>query len=81
MFWARRVSQNAWQFPQGGINEEESPEAALFRELREEVGLEERDVEIIARTHGWLRYRLPKRFIRRHAAPICIGQKQSYNFV
>ena len=48
------------------------------RELNEEVGLTAADVEIIARTGGWLRYRLPKRYIRRHAAPICIGQKQKW---
>ena len=78
LFWGRRVGQNAWQFPQGGIREDESPEAALFRELNEEVGLTAADVEIIARTGGWLRYRLPKRYIRRHAAPICIGQKQKW---
>ena len=37
LLWARRVGgQNAWQFPQGGINEHEDAETALFRELHEE---------------------------------------------
>ncbi|MFU8833422.1 MAG: RNA pyrophosphohydrolase, partial [Wenzhouxiangella sp.] len=27
-------------------------------------------------TPGWLRYRLPRRFRRRHQKPVCIGQKQ-----
>ena len=39
VFWARRCGQNGWQFPQGGINPQETPEQALFRELNEEVGL------------------------------------------
>jgi hypothetical protein len=39
LFWGRRVHQNAWQFPQGGIKPEESPEQAMYRELEEEVGL------------------------------------------
>ncbi len=76
LLWARRIGQDAWQFPQGGIGENESPEEAMYRELREEVGLQPEDVRIIARTRGWLRYRLPRRLVRRHTRPVCIGQKQ-----
>lgn len=76
VFWARRVGQNAWQFPQGGIRRSESPEEAMFRELEEEVGLLPEDVELVGCTKSWLRYRLPKRFVRRHCQPVCIGQKQ-----
>ena len=78
VLWARRVGQSAWQFPQGGIHEGESPEAALYRELYEEVGLRESDVELLACTRGWLRYRLPQRLIRRDNKPLCIGQKQKW---
>ena len=76
--WARRLGQDSWQFPQGGIKRNETPEEALYRELHEEVGLEPQHVEIIGCTQGWLRYRLPKRFIRFHSKPICIGQKQRW---
>jgi putative (di)nucleoside polyphosphate hydrolase len=76
LLWARRIGQNAWQFPQGGIHSDETPEEALFRELGEEIGLEQGDVEILAHTRGWLRYRLPDRYIRRNTRPVCIGQKQ-----
>ncbi len=76
LLWARRIGQNAWQFPQGGIAENESPEAAMYRELHEEIGLLPEDVTIIARTRGWLRYRLPRRLVRRNSNPVCIGQKQ-----
>lgn len=78
LLWARRLGQDSWQFPQGGIKRNESPEEALYRELREEVGLEPQHVEIIGCTQGWLRYRLPKRFIRFHSKPVCIGQKQRW---
>ncbi len=76
LLWARRIGQNAWQFPQGGIAPHETPEEAMYRELREEVGLQPGDVHLIARTRDWLRYRLPRRLIRRHSKPVCIGQKQ-----
>jgi len=78
LFWGRRIGQDAWQFPQGGIDENETPEQALFRELEEEVGLQPHQVEIIGSTKGWLRYRLPKKFIRRNSRPLCIGQKQRW---
>ena len=76
LFWGRRIGQNAWQFPQGGIKNNETPEQAMYRELEEEVGLRPHQVEIIGSTRGWLRYRLPERFIRKHCEPLCIGQKQ-----
>jgi putative (di)nucleoside polyphosphate hydrolase len=78
LFWARRVGQEAWQFPQGGIRRNESPDQALFRELYEEVGLSPCHVEVVGCTRGWLRYRLPERFIRRHRHPVCVGQKQRW---
>lgn len=76
LFWGRRIGQNAWQFPQGGIKRNETPEQALYRELTEEVGLLPEHVQIMGFTQGWLRYRLPQRLIRRHRDPVCVGQKQ-----
>jgi putative (di)nucleoside polyphosphate hydrolase len=78
LFWGRRLGQNAWQFPQGGIKPNESAEEAMYRELDEEVGLKPHHVEFLGCTRGWLRYRLPPRYIRRHCEPLCIGQKQRW---
>lgn len=78
VFWARRVGQDAWQFPQGGIAENETPEQAMYRELYEEIGLRPEHVKIVASTKGWLRYRLPKRLLRHNSEPLCIGQKQKW---
>ena len=78
LLWAKRIGQDAWQFPQGGIKRTETLEQALFRELNEEIGLGERDVEILHQTSGWLRYRLPKNYIRQQDGPVCIGQKQRW---
>jgi len=40
---------NAWQFPQGGVDEGESPEQALVRELWEEVGVQADEIRIVQR--------------------------------
>ncbi len=78
LFLAKRIGKAAWQFPQGGLIEHETPEEAMFRELKEEVGLHPEDVKILASTKRWLRYRLPKRLVRQHSKPLCIGQKQKW---
>lgn len=78
VFLAKRIGKDAWQFPQGGIKENESPEEAMFRELKEEIGLHAEDVKLLATTRRWLRYRLPKRLVRQHSTPLCIGQKQKW---
>jgi putative (di)nucleoside polyphosphate hydrolase len=76
VFWAKRKGVNSWQFPQGGIDCDEDPETAMYRELWEETGLQAEHVEILGRTRYWLRYKLPERYIRRNSLPLCIGQKQ-----
>ena len=79
VLWARRIGgRDAWQFPQGGINSRESTEDALYRELFEEVGLESSNVDILAQTSDWLRYRLPKRMRRHNSSPGFVGQKQKW---
>lgn len=78
LLWAKRIGQDAWQFPQGGIQRGERPEEALFRELGEELGLGPADVQILGVTRGWLRYRLPRRYLRRSRGRLCVGQKQKW---
>lgn len=78
VLWAQRAQHDSWQFPQGGINKNESPLQAALRELKEEVGLDPQHVEIIGKTKGWLRYRLPKKYVRYGNKPLCIGQKQRW---
>ncbi len=73
-----RVGQSGWQFPQGGIHQQETPEQAMYRELHEEIGLLPKDVQLLGSTRGWLRYRLPDRYVRRERRPLCLGQKQRW---
>ncbi len=74
---AKRTDIDAWQFPQGGIDEGESPKEALLRELKEEIGTDE--VEIIAQMPEWLKYDFPKK-IAKKMYPFD-GQTQKYFLV
>lgn len=74
LFLGGRIGGRGWQFPQGGVNRGERVEDALFRELGEEIGLGRDDVQVLGSTRGWLRYRLPRQYVRDR----CIGQKQRW---
>ena len=76
VFWGKRVRQNSWQFPQGGIMHGESPEQAMFRELMEEVGLAPEHVRILGRTRDWMRYDVPRDWVKREWRGHYRGQKQ-----
>lgn len=71
---AKRIDGKSWQLPQGGIDYEEGDVRALYRELKEEVGLNANDVRLIARTPKWLRYTLPKDKLNIKSS--FVGQKQ-----
>lgn len=76
VFWGKRVKEHSWQFPQGGIKLGETPEQAMYRELREEVGLLPAHVEILGRTRGWLHYDVPTHWVKREWRGSYKGQKQ-----
>ena len=75
VFWGKRIRQNSWQFPQGGIKHGESPEQAMFRELTEEVGLAQEHVRILGRTRNWMRYDVPRDWMKREWRGHYRGQK------
>ena len=60
VFAAQRIDQEveAWQMPQGGIDEGEEPLEAAFRELEEEIGTA--NAELLAESRDWLAYDLPR---------------------
>ncbi len=78
VFLGRRIGQQSWQFPQGGMDDDESPTEAMYRELYEETGLKPEHVEVLGQTQDWLAYDLPKRYQRNSTKPLCIGQKQKW---
>ena len=68
---------DVWQFPQGGIDEGEEIQEALFRELKEEIGTD--SVEVIAEFPEWISYDFPPK-IAQSMKPF-VGQKQRYFLV
>jgi putative (di)nucleoside polyphosphate hydrolase len=78
MIARRKGMRRGWQFPQGGIDPDESPEEALRRELREEIGTDA--VEIIAEYPEWISYDFPKMSRNPRRYPFK-GQRQKYFLV
>ncbi len=78
IFIASRTDvEDAWQFPQGGIDKGETPKEALYRELEEEIGT--REIEIIAEYPEWVSYDFPPA-IAKKMYPFD-GQRQKYYLV
>jgi putative (di)nucleoside polyphosphate hydrolase len=78
VFVARRVDMDdeAWQMPQGGIDEGEKPRQTALRELAEEIGTNE--VRIIAESEDWLSYDFPDELIGRAWGGRYRGQRQKW---
>lgn len=78
VFVARRIDTlvEAWQMPQGGIDEGESPRAAVLREMQEEIGTNK--AEIIAESRDWLSYDLPEHLVPQLWGGKYRGQKQKW---
>ncbi len=63
----RKDKKDAWQMPQGGIEKDETAEAASFRELEEETGISPDKVSFRKITPDWLAYDYPADIDRKHS--------------
>ncbi len=68
----------AWQMPQGGIDEGEEPWPAALRELEEETGIKPKYVERLACSPNVHRYRLPDALVGKVWKEKWIGQAQTW---
>lgn len=78
IFVAQRIDtrQEAWQMPQGGIDEGETPRQAALREMAEEIGTDR--AEVLAESRGWLTYDLPPELVSKVWKGRYRGQKQKW---
>ena len=66
----------SWQMPQGGIDGDEAPSAAVFRELREEIGTD--SATILGEHPEWLTYDLPADIAQSAFGGRYLGQRQKW---
>jgi putative (di)nucleoside polyphosphate hydrolase len=78
VFTARRIdtTSEAWQMPQGGIDEGEDPRTAALRELEEETSIN--NIQVIAESQGWMTYDLPEHLVPKIWGGKYRGQEQKW---
>ena len=74
----RDSTLEAWQMPQGGLDEGENPQAGMLRELEEETGIRSDLVEIVARAPNPLYYDLPDDLVGKLWSGRWRGQRQTW---
>jgi len=72
------MQSDAWQMPQGGIDEGETPREGAMRELFEETGVTADKAEVVAELPDWMPYDLPADMIGRLWGGRYRGQTQKW---
>ncbi len=83
IFVGKRIDNNsdAWQMPQGGIDENEDEDLAMFRELKEETGISSENVRVVDKSRGYFYYNLPYKLQKKFWGGKYLGQKQRWYLV
>ena len=79
IFTGRRLdSTKAWQMPQGGIDDNEIPLEAAYREMGEETGIQKCKVALLNQSKLWYRYDLPQKIQGKFWGGKFRGQSQKW---
>ena len=79
IFTGRRLDNTkAWQMPQGGIDNNEIPLEAAYREMYEETGIRKSKVTLLKQTKTWYRYDLPQEIQSKFWGGRFRGQSQKW---
>ena len=80
VFVAQRLDSTleAWQMPQGGLDQDEEPLAGALRELEEETGIGRDHVELVVQAAGELFYDLPADLVGKLWKGRYRGQRQRW---
>ena len=79
IFTGRRLDNTkAWQMPQGGIDNNEIPLEAAYREMYEETGIRKSKVTLLKQTKTWYRYDLPQEIQNKFWGGKFKGQSQKW---
>lgn len=80
IFVGKRIDNNsdAWQMPQGGLDAGESEDVAMFRELKEETGIDESSIRVLKKSQTYHYYNLPYKLQKKFWGGKYLGQKQRW---
>ncbi len=81
IIFERLTMPGVWQFPQGGLDLNESPSDALWRELWEETGITKEQTVAVTEFPNWTTYTYTDAIRRTLPHPECIGQCHRWFFV
>ena len=78
IFTAKRIDTNSWQLPQGGVDDSELEDDAIFREIYEETSIKKDFIKIISKSKRYYYYNLPKDLQKKFWNNQFLGQRQKW---
>jgi putative (di)nucleoside polyphosphate hydrolase len=80
IFVGKRIDNksDAWQMPQGGLDAAEEEDVAMFRELKEETGIDDFSIKVLKKSGSYYYYNLPYNLQKRFWGGKYLGQKQRW---